>query len=72
MRVYKVDDPHTYSWLHDSNQGRGTHEYLTKTAPTTSPRPYLCSKWKASDDLKTWDLHLQKDQVAQRPGLHRR
>ena len=60
MRVYKVDDPHTYSWLHDSNQGRGTHEYLTKTGSDNVTRPYLCSKWVASDDLKTWDLHLQK------------
>ena len=60
MRVYKVDDPHTYSWLHDSNQGRGTHEYLTKTGTDNVTRPYLCKKWVASDDLKTWDLHLQQ------------
>ena len=60
MRVYKVDDPHTYSWLHDSNQGRGTHEYLTRTGADNVTRPYLCSKWSVSDDLRTWDLRLRK------------
>ena len=60
MRVYKVDSPHTYSWLHDSNQGRGTHEYLTRTGSDNVTRPYLCNKWTASDDLKTWNLHLEK------------
>ena len=60
MRVHKVDDPHTYSWIHDSNQGRGTHEYLTRTGPDNVTRPYLCRKWEASDDLRTWDLHLRK------------
>ena len=60
QRVYKVDSPHTYSWLHDSNQGRGTHEYLSKTGADNVTRPYLCRKWEASDDLRTWRLHLRK------------
>ena len=60
QRVYKVDSPHTYSWLHDSNQGRGTHEYLSKTGADNVTRPYLCRKWEASDDLRTWCLHLRK------------
>jgi peptide/nickel transport system substrate-binding protein len=60
MRVLEVVDPHTYSWLTDSNQGRGTHEYLTKTGTDNVTRPYLAEKWEATEDLKTWDLHLRK------------
>ena len=60
MRVLSVADPHIFQWLTDSNQTRGTIEYLTKTGADNVTRPYLCSKWEASEDLKTWDLHLQK------------
>ena len=60
MRILEVTSPHTYSWVTDSNQGRGTHEYLTKTSADNVTRPYLVKKWQASDDLKTWDLHLEK------------
>ena len=60
MRVLEVVDPHTYSWLTDSNQGRGTHEYLTKTGTDNVTRPYLAEKWEATEDLKTWTLNLQK------------
>ena len=60
MRVLEVTSPHTYSWLSDSNQGRGTHEYLTKTGQDNVTRPYLVERWEASDDLKTWTMHLRK------------
>jgi len=60
MRVLEVTSPHTYSWLSDSNQGRGTHEYLTKTGQDNVTRPYLIERWEASEDLKTWTMHLRK------------
>jgi peptide/nickel transport system substrate-binding protein len=59
MRVLEVTSPHTYSWLSDSNQGRGTHEYLSKTGQDNVTRPYLIEKWEASEDLKTWTMHLR-------------
>ena len=59
MRVIQTSTPHSYSWITDSNQGRGTHEYLTKTGADNVTRPYLAKKWHTSDDLKTWTLQLQ-------------
>ncbi|TDJ61983.1 MAG: ABC transporter substrate-binding protein [Proteobacteria bacterium] len=60
MRVLDVKDPHTWSWVFDSNVGRQLVEYLTKTGHDNVTRPYLLEKWEASDDLKTWDLHVRK------------
>ena len=60
MRVIEVASPHTYQWLHDSNQGRGAHEYLTRTGQDNITRPLLCERWEASGDLKTWTLHLRR------------
>ncbi|MGI9480729.1 MAG: ABC transporter substrate-binding protein [Hyphomicrobiales bacterium] len=54
MRVPKIDNPHTFSWIYDSNITRQTAEYLTKTAQDNVTRPYLFESWQASDDLKTW------------------
>jgi len=54
MRCPKISDPHTYSWIYDSNIGRGVHEYLTKTGQDNVTRPMLFESWEASDDLKTW------------------
>ena len=59
MRVPEIANPHTYQWIYDSNQGRGTHEYLTKTGQDNVTRPYLIEKWEASEDLKTWTMHLR-------------
>ncbi len=60
MRVVEVTSPHTFSWGFDSNLTRGTVEYLTETGADNVTRPYLCEKWEASDDLKTWTLHMRK------------
>ncbi|MCI0430093.1 MAG: ABC transporter substrate-binding protein [Rhodospirillales bacterium] len=61
MRVHPYDNPHTYSWIADSNVARQANEYLTRTGPDNVTRPALLEKWEASDDLKTWTLHLRKD-----------
>jgi len=60
MRVQEMVDPATFSWTQMSNQSRGFLEYLTHTGTDNVTRPYLAEKWEASDDLKTWTLHLRK------------
>jgi peptide/nickel transport system substrate-binding protein len=59
MRVVKIDDPATFSWVYDSNIVRQVCDYLTRTGPDNVTRPWLLAKWQASDDLKTWTLHLK-------------
>lgn len=54
MRVPKIDSPHTFSWIYDSNITRQVVGYMTRTGVDNVTRPHLASKWEASDDLKTW------------------
>src|SRR5215470_14268912 len=61
MRVQPIASPHTYSWIQDSMMSRNVIEYLTLTGSDNVTRPWLCEKWDASDDLKTWTLHLRQD-----------
>jgi peptide/nickel transport system substrate-binding protein len=61
MRVQPIASPHTYSWIQDSMMSRNVIEYLTLTGGDNITRPWLSEKWEASDDLKTWTLHLRKD-----------
>ncbi|MEA2779418.1 MAG: peptide/nickel transport system substrate-binding protein [Rhodospirillaceae bacterium] len=60
MRVVNLDNPATFSWVYDSNVVRQCNEYLTRTDADNITRPYLLESWQASDDLKTWTLHLRK------------
>ncbi|MGH6929448.1 MAG: ABC transporter substrate-binding protein, partial [Dongiaceae bacterium] len=61
MRVQDINSPHTFDWMQDSCITRNVIEYLTVTGPDNVTRPWLCEKWEASDDLKTWTLSLRKD-----------
>src|SRR5262249_60260618 len=61
LRVQPIARPHTYSWVQDSIMARNVIEYLTLTGSDNVTRPWLCQKWEASEDLKTWTLHLPKD-----------
>jgi peptide/nickel transport system substrate-binding protein len=61
MRVQPIESPHTYSWIQDSMMSRNVIEYLTLTGGDNITVPWLCEKWEASDDLKTWTLHLRKE-----------
>jgi peptide/nickel transport system substrate-binding protein len=54
MRVPKLDSPHTYSWIYDSNVSRQVVGYITRSGVDNVTRPHLCSRWEASDDLRTW------------------
>jgi peptide/nickel transport system substrate-binding protein len=58
MRVPKVDNPHTFSWIYDSNIVRQVNGYLTRTGVDNVTRPSLASKWEASPDLKTWTFTI--------------
>lgn len=61
QRIPKVDSPHTFSWVYDSNVARQVCGYLTRTGVDNVTRPHLVEKWEASEDLKTWTLHIKKD-----------
>jgi peptide/nickel transport system substrate-binding protein len=54
MRVPKIESPHTFSWVYDSNVVRQQNGYITRTGVDNITRPHLCSRWEASEDLKTW------------------
>jgi len=56
--VPKIDNPHTFSWVYDSNIVRQTCGYLTRTGADNVTRPHLASKWEASEDLKTWTFTI--------------
>ncbi|MGQ0663627.1 MAG: ABC transporter substrate-binding protein [Pseudomonadota bacterium] len=61
MRVHEIKDPHNITWVEASNLIRQSCEYLTRTGNDNVTRPHLLEKWAASEDLKTWTLHLRKD-----------
>src|SRR6185436_356947 len=58
MRIPKIDNPPTFSWVYDSNIVRQVCGYMTRTSVDNITRPDLCSKWEASEDLKTWTFTL--------------
>src|SRR5581483_4274669 len=60
QRVPALDNPATFSWIYDSNIVRQCNEYLTRTGGDNVTVPSLCEKWEASDDLKSWTLHLRQ------------
>lgn len=60
MRAQEMTDPATFDWTEKSNIARQVVEYLSQTGTDGVTRPYLCEKWQASEDLKTWTLSLRK------------
>ena len=60
QQIQKIDHPARYSWLMPSNSMRMVLEYMTLTGADNITRPYLCSNWKASQDLKTWTFNVRK------------
>ena len=65
MRIPKLEDPHTFSWVYDSNVVRQVCGYLTRTGADNVTRPHLASKWEASEDLKTWTFTIADDAMWQ-------
>lgn len=60
LRTIDLKNPHTFSWVIDSNACRGVVEYLTRTGVDNVTRGWLVESWEASDDLKTWTLHVRQ------------
>ncbi|MDR0810077.1 MAG: ABC transporter substrate-binding protein [Gemmobacter sp.] len=60
QRIAKLDDPALYSWNDGANQSRPITEYLTLVGPDNVARPMLLESWEASEDLRTWTLHVRK------------
>ncbi len=61
MRVHAVKHPHAHDWQPPANITLQVSETLTRSGQDNITRPLLLERWVASDDLKTWDLHLRKD-----------
>lgn len=61
MRCQELNSPHSYSWIESSNAARQHFDYLTVTGVDNITRPSLVEKWDASEDLKSWTLHLRQD-----------
>ena len=60
QQIQKIDHPARYSWLMPSNSMRMIFEYMTLTDRDNITHPYLCEKWSASDDLKTWTFDVRQ------------
>ena len=60
MRCTVINDPATFSWVYDSDVVRQVCGYMTRTGADNVTRPDLARGWEASDDLKTWTLHVRK------------
>ena len=60
MRVMDVSNAHAISFEEGGSSSiRPVAEYLTRTAHDNITRPWLLSSWEASDDLRTWTLHVR-------------
>ena len=60
MQVQKMEDPATFDWTQRSNSRAQIIEYMVFTDPNNVTHPMLAESWEASDDLKTWTLHLRQ------------
>ncbi len=60
QQIQKIDHPARFSWLMPSNSMRMIFEYMTLTDADNITHPYLCDKWSASEDLKTWTFGVRK------------
>ena len=60
MRVQALGNPAAYCAIEDSNIARQVCDYLTRTGADNITRPWLCEKWEASPDVRSWTLHLRR------------
>lgn len=60
QQIQKIDHPARFSWLMPSNAMRQVFEYMTLTDADNITHPYLCERWSASEDLKTWTFNLRQ------------
>lgn len=60
QQITGFEHPAQFSWEEESAT-RHVIEYLTRTDENNVTHPHMLEKWEASDDLKTWTLHLRKN-----------
>ncbi|MEE9618265.1 MAG: ABC transporter substrate-binding protein [Anaerolineae bacterium] len=58
--VMGIDHPARFSWVAAAKPMCHVLEYLTVTDENNVTTPLLLEKWEASDDLKTWTLHVRQ------------
>ena len=61
MRVNEIAKAHATSSVEGSNILRQVCDYLTLTDRDNITHPVLLERWVASDDLKTWTLHVRPE-----------
>ena len=61
MRVNEIGKAHATSSVEGSNILRQACDYLTRTDRENITHPILLDRWEASEDLKTWTLHVRRD-----------
>jgi peptide/nickel transport system substrate-binding protein len=60
MQLQLLDHPARLSWVQGANVVRQVGEYLSETGSDNITRPMLLERWEATDDVKTWTLHLRQ------------
>jgi peptide/nickel transport system substrate-binding protein len=60
MQLQRLDHPARLSWVQGANVVRQVGEYLAETGADNITRPMLLDRWDASEDVKTWTLHLRR------------
>jgi len=61
MRVLDVTSPHAISFEEAGSATiRPVCDFLVRTGRDNITRPWLLSSWEASDDLRTWKLHVRE------------
>jgi len=55
-----IDHPARFSWIAAAKSMCQVLEYLTVSDENNVTTPLLLEKWEASDDLKTWTLHVRQ------------
>jgi peptide/nickel transport system substrate-binding protein len=59
MAVHEVEHPHAYNWPYPANISTQVLGRLAVTNQDNITEPWLCERWEASDDLRTWTFHLR-------------
>jgi len=63
MRVLDISNPHAITFDEGGTAVRPVCDYLVRTGQDNITRPWLLERWEASDDLRSWLLHV-------RPGVN--
>src|SRR5262249_5668119 len=61
MPCRDLKSPHIYSWVEPPTAGRWVNIFWTVTGCENAPEPCVGAKWEATEELKSWTLHLRRD-----------